>query len=48
MAICKLCNAEFSSLIQMQRHEEWHDPKINLKSKNRILNKTCQNIWIKL
>ncbi len=46
MAICKLCNAEFSAFNQMKRHEEWHDPKINLKSKNRILNKTGEKIWI--
>ena len=25
MAICKLCNAEFSAFNQMKRHEEWHD-----------------------
>ena len=48
MATCKLCNATFDSENQMKRHEEWHDPKINLKSKNRILNKTGKNIWIKL
>jgi len=45
MAICKLCNAEFSSLNQMKRHEEWHNPKVKFKTKNRILNKTGASIW---
>ena len=48
---CNLCETEFSSSdklieIRKKRHEEWHDPKINLKSKNRILNKTGEKIWI--
>ena len=46
MAICKLCNAEFSSLNQMLKHEQWHDPKTTMKSSNRILNKTGQKIWL--
>ena len=47
MAICKLCNAEFSSLNQMKRHEEWHDGSQSSKhaSQNKVWGKV---IWKEL
>ena len=46
MPTCKLCNAEFVNLSQMRRHEQWHNPLINFKSKNRIVNYSIDNIWL--
>jgi hypothetical protein len=46
MKTCILCGATFDDPRSIKRHEKWHNPIITFRAKNRILNKTGDNIWL--